>query len=79
LRILYDVLHRENFTLRWVPHSLDSNQKAERVTFSHRLLEVLKKDGENNFQNSLTGDESCFISSIYMTQRGLYPEMRFGK
>jgi hypothetical protein len=79
LCILHDVLYREKFTLRWVPHSLDNNQKAERVTFSHRLLEALKKDGENNFHNILTGDESCFISNIYMTQCRLHPEMRFGK
>jgi hypothetical protein len=79
LRILHDVLHREKFILRWVPHSLDSNQKTERVTFSHGLLEILKKDDENNFQNILTGDESCFISNIYMTHRRLHPEMRFGK
>jgi hypothetical protein len=48
LRILHDNLHCENFTLRWIPHSRDSNQKAERVTLSHGLLEVLKKDKEND-------------------------------
>jgi hypothetical protein len=46
LRILYDIMHRGKFILHWVPHSLDSNQNAERVTFSHGLLEVLKKDGK---------------------------------
>jgi hypothetical protein len=44
LRILYDVLNREKFTLHWIPHPLDNNQRAERVTLSHWLLEVLKKD-----------------------------------
>jgi hypothetical protein len=62
LRILHDALHREKFNLRWVSHSLDSKQKAKRVTLSHGLLEFLKKDEENNCPNVLTGDESWFYS-----------------
>jgi hypothetical protein len=58
LRILRDVLHREKFTLHWIPHSLHSNQKAERMTLSHGLLEVLKKNEKDDFGNVLTGDES---------------------
>jgi hypothetical protein len=58
LRIMHNVLHREKFTLRWVPHSLNSNQNAERVTLSHGLFKVLKKDKENDFENVLTRDES---------------------
>jgi hypothetical protein len=50
LHILPDVLHREKFTLHWVLHSLDSNQKAERVTLSHGLLEVLKKRKKTTFR-----------------------------
>jgi hypothetical protein len=60
LRILHDVLYFEKFNLRWVPHSLDSNQKAERVTLSHRLLEILEKDEENDFYNVLAGYEFWF-------------------
>jgi hypothetical protein len=32
--------------------------KAERVIFSHELLEILNKEEENNFWNVLTGDAS---------------------
>jgi hypothetical protein len=62
LRILHDVLYREKFTLHWVPHSLDSNQTIERVILSHRLLEVLKKEEEKDFQKILIVDESWFYS-----------------
>jgi hypothetical protein len=34
--------------------------KAERVTLSHRLFEVLEKDEKNHFHNILTGDKSWF-------------------
>jgi hypothetical protein len=60
LHILFDALHREKFTLRWVPHFLDGNQKADRVTLSHGLLEVLKKDEQKDFRDILTGDEPWF-------------------
>jgi hypothetical protein len=58
LHILHDVLHREKFTLRWVPHFLDRNQKAGRMTLSQELLQVLKEDEEKDFRNVLKGDES---------------------
>jgi hypothetical protein len=60
LLILHDVLHLEYFNFRWVPHYLDSNQKAERVTFSHRLLEILEKVEESDFPNVRTEDEFWF-------------------
>jgi hypothetical protein len=34
-----------------------SQPKAKRVALSHGLLEVLKKDEENNFHNVVTGYE----------------------
>jgi hypothetical protein len=34
--------------------------KAEGMTLSHGLLEIMKKDKENDFHNVLTGDESWF-------------------
>jgi hypothetical protein len=60
LRILHDVLRREQFALGSVPYSVEGNQKAERMTFSHRLLEILKKDKEKDFRNGLAGNESWF-------------------
>jgi hypothetical protein len=61
LHILHDVLHLEKFKLLWIPHSLDSNQKTERVTLSHGLVEVLEKYEENDLHNVLTGDKSWLL------------------
>jgi hypothetical protein len=44
LCILHDVLHSKKFNLRWVPHTLDDTQKAERVSFSADLVRVLKEN-----------------------------------
>jgi hypothetical protein len=38
LRILHDMLGMKKFHLYWVPHALDTNQKAERATLSHAIL-----------------------------------------
>jgi hypothetical protein len=46
------------FNLCWVPHPLDSDQIAERVTFSHELFKVLEKDEKNDFRNVLIGTNS---------------------
>jgi hypothetical protein len=35
--------------------------KAEGVTLSHRLLEIMEKGKENYFHNVLIGDESWFF------------------
>jgi hypothetical protein len=58
LRILHDNLGIKKFNLRRVPHTLNSTEKAERVTLSHEILAVLESDRRNNFQNVITGDES---------------------
>jgi hypothetical protein len=42
LRISREDLAQQKFILRWVPHTLDSVQKQNRVTFSRALLEVLR-------------------------------------
>jgi hypothetical protein len=60
LRILHNILHLEKFNLHWDPHFLNNNQKIERVTLSHGLLEVLEKDEGNNICKILTGNESRF-------------------
>jgi hypothetical protein len=46
LRILHDVFHLKKFSLRWVLHSLDDGQKAERVSLSTDFLMVFKKPKE---------------------------------
>jgi histone-lysine N-methyltransferase SETMAR len=60
-RILREDLALQKFTLRWVPHRLHSTQKQNRVTFSSALLEVLRREQQNNFDLVITGDESWFF------------------
>jgi hypothetical protein len=61
LRILREDLALQQFSLRWVPQRLDSTQKQNRVTFSRALLEVLRREQQNNFDHVITGDESWFF------------------
>jgi transposase len=79
LRILHDNLGMKKLNLRWVPHSLDANQKGERVALSHELLAVLERDRRNQFRNVVTGDESWFFlyyshDSIWTQSRDEVPE-----
>ena len=79
LRILHDNLGMKKFNLRWVPHALNSNQKAERVTLSHEILAVLESNRRNSFRSVITGDESWFFlyyprDSIWAQSRDEVPE-----
>jgi transposase len=79
LRILHDNLGMKRFNLRWVPHALNSNQKAERVTLSHEILAILESDRRNSFRNVIIGDESWFLvyyprDSIWAQSRDEVPE-----
>jgi hypothetical protein len=46
------------FSLRRFPHTFDANQMAERIAWSHQLLQKLQPDEERNFGNIVTGNES---------------------
>jgi hypothetical protein len=58
LRILHHTDSMEKFHLRWVSHTLDTNQKVERVILSHGVLSVLPRVRSTGFQSVITGDES---------------------
>jgi hypothetical protein len=60
-QILRDTLGVNRFHLRWVPHALDTNQKAERVTLSYGILSVLQNVRPTRFQSVITGDEPWFF------------------
>jgi hypothetical protein len=75
---LHDELALQKFNLRWVPHTLDFAQKRNRVTFSRALLELLRREQENNFEHVVTGDESWFVlhypnESIWVESRDEVP------
>jgi hypothetical protein len=38
----------------WIPHTIDDNQKAERIAFSSELLEVPMNQGRNEFDHIIT-------------------------
>jgi transposase len=57
LRILHDTFGMKKLHLRWVPHALDTNQRAERVILSHGILSVFQSVCSTGLQNVITGDE----------------------
>jgi hypothetical protein len=56
-RILHDTLGMKR-SHHWVPHALDTNQKAERITLSHGILSALQGVRSTGSQSVITGDES---------------------
>jgi hypothetical protein len=68
LYILHDVLLLKKFNLRRIPHTLDSNSKAELIALSLELLEVLMSQRRNEFDHIITGKESWFyFEYLYVT------------
>jgi hypothetical protein len=79
LRILHHPLGIKSFHFLWVPHALDANQTAERVTLSHVILLAFQSVRTPGFQSTITGEESCFFlyyprDSIWASSRDEVPE-----
>jgi hypothetical protein len=74
LRIFHDDLGLKKCNLQWAPHTLDANQKGERVTLSHELLAVLERDRRNHFRNVIIGDESWFF--LYYSHESICAQSR---
>jgi hypothetical protein len=55
LPVLQDDLHLKNFNLRYVPHSLEADQKRSRVELFRKLLQILEQDQQYEFEHMLTG------------------------
>jgi transposase len=66
LRVLHDHLHLEKFNLRYVPHSLEADQKRSRIELFRELLHILEQDQQHEFEHILTGDESWFFLNIFI-------------
>jgi sensor histidine kinase regulating citrate/malate metabolism len=62
-------LHFEKFSLRCVPHSLETDQRRLRVKFWRELLQVLEQDQQYEFEHILTGDKICFLN-IFIIRAG---------
>jgi hypothetical protein len=50
----------KKFNLRWVPHTLDNNQKSKWVVLSSELLKVITSERRNKFDHIIIVDESWF-------------------
>jgi hypothetical protein len=48
---------------RWIPHDLSEANRREQVLKADLLLGELRADEENEFANTMTGDESWFFLS----------------
>jgi hypothetical protein len=66
----------EQFNLRYVPHSLEADQKPLRVELSRELLQIFKQDQQHEFEQILTGDENWFFLSIFIICVGQQIQMR---
>jgi hypothetical protein len=54
-RVLQDDLHLEKLNFRYVPHSLEADQKQLRVKLSQELLHILKQNQQCEDEHILTG------------------------
>jgi hypothetical protein len=62
------------FNLRWMPQSLDSAQKQNRITYPRALLEVLRREQQHNVDHVITGDESWFF--LHYPNESVWAESR---
>jgi transposase len=79
LRILHNDLGLTKLHLRWVPHTLNADQKNERMSLSSQLLAILQQEQQIEFERVLTGDESWFFlyyppDSAWAVSRDALPE-----
>jgi hypothetical protein len=58
LRVLHGDFHLEKFNLRYVPHSLEADQKRPRVELSGKLLQILEQNQQYEFEHISTAYES---------------------
>jgi hypothetical protein len=72
--VLHNDLHLEKFNLRYVPHSLEADQKRSRVELSQELLQILEQDQQYEFEHILAGDESGFLN-IFIIRAGAQSQM----
>jgi hypothetical protein len=70
LCVHHDDLRLEKFNPRYVPHSLEADQKRSRVELSRELLQILEQNQQFEFEHILTRDESWFFSNISIIRAG---------
>jgi hypothetical protein len=73
---LVEKIGLKKFLLRWVPHTLTSQLRQKRVELSSQLLQVLESQQRVSFRDIVTGDESCFSSTMIIGKYGEYRPMK---
>jgi hypothetical protein len=63
--------YEEKIPSSLVPHALEADRKAKRVTFPNDLPVVLESERPVNFKHLITGDKLCFFFTIRRTGRGV--------
>jgi hypothetical protein len=58
---LVEKIGRQNFLLRWVPHTLTNELRQKRVELSNQLLWVLESQQRVGFRDIVTGGESWLL------------------
>jgi histone-lysine N-methyltransferase SETMAR len=69
LKHLHDALGMKNFHLRWIPHQLTEQVRAERIEKCQELLPLLERMEASNFRNIVTGDESWFTLELQQSAK----------
>jgi hypothetical protein len=57
----HDDLHLEKFNLRYVPNSLEADQKRSRIELSRELLQMLEQDQQHEFEQISTEEQKLFF------------------
>jgi hypothetical protein len=66
-------------SLRWIPFSLSTDQKKNRVQAAHEMLTILRKEKATGYENIVTGDETWLdfdypIKSMWLEKEDSRPE-----
>jgi histone-lysine N-methyltransferase SETMAR len=72
-RYLRDEFHMKLRSAHWVPHVLNSHQKAKRMEFAQEMLQTLEAHRETNFQHLYTGDETWLYYAYYQRKYWVAP------
>jgi hypothetical protein len=62
-RVLVSDFGMRKFVRRWISHDLSEANRRERVPKANLLLEELRANEENEFADTMTGDERWFFLS----------------
>jgi hypothetical protein len=69
LKHLHDACGMKHFHLRWIPHQLTEQLRAERMKKCQDLLSLLERMEAGNFRNIVTGHESWFTLELQQSAK----------